>query len=249
MAEQPVVFKVHDANKWRDDPKVEAKILKRMALLVDIYNKLQASRGWEGLKLNRPILAHALHNYILDIDRYKAFHNDGETRVDHHKVSAFAIKWIVKCKPIQVEMSRKRKSRKTYPLFANELYAFYTALNLMDLSFDFISSNFLLSYIYKLHFRPTIAETILTEMYAIEKSGKMFKDIKGKVSHQAVKKIKDTVGDDEVYFDVAKIIKEHEPIQAIELIHNIIKSKKEFKSHDIYEIINHHNQTLEPYRL
>lgn len=141
-----------------------------MAALVDVYGQFIGSRTWYGLRLDRQILAHALHNYFVDIDRYKQFHNLDATMVDKHKVAAFTIKWIVMCKPIQVEQSQQRTSNKTYWLFANEIFAFHAGMHLMGLATDNITKPFFLAFVYKLHFRPVVAETLLTEMYAIEQA-------------------------------------------------------------------------------
>lgn len=132
----------------------------------DLLKKLR----WRGVELNQELLAHAVYNYFLDIDRYKEFHSS--TIADAHKRAAFTIKWIVMCKPIQI-VAAERGTNKQYPFFANEIFAVHAGLNHMELSYDtFRGGAYLLAMLYKLHFRPIIAESLITEMYAVDQAMK-----------------------------------------------------------------------------
>lgn len=158
-----------DPRAWKSDPEIKKKVLTRMFALREIFkNDLLGKWNWRGVEMNQEILAHAVHSYFVDLDRYKEFHSI--KLADAHKRAAFTIKWIATCKPIQVS-GVERKENMRYQFLANEVFAVHAGLNQMDISYEkFHSGAYFLALVYKLHFRPIIAETLISEMYAVDRA-------------------------------------------------------------------------------
>lgn len=159
-----------DLASWRDIPERRTQVLRRMFVLREMFKReLLGKRGWRGVEINQEILAHAVYCYFVDLDRYKEFHSI--KLADAHKRAAFTIKWIMACRPLQV-LAAERGDNRTYPFLANEVFAVHAGLNQMDIDFSKFRKRdgYLPALIYKLHFRPLVAETLITEMYAVDRA-------------------------------------------------------------------------------
>lgn len=148
-----------------EDSEDRARVLQRIYLLSRIAHKLASRYGWTGVELNQKVLAHCVKSYFLDLARHKEFHKIGTA--DKHKRAAFTIKWIALTHPIQVRKNPAHAG-KQYPYLANAVFAIYAAFCLLDVDAARISGKHLHALIYKIHFRPVIAETLFTEMYLLE---------------------------------------------------------------------------------
>ncbi|MGN7610793.1 hypothetical protein ACQZV8_01780 [Magnetococcales bacterium HHB-1] len=151
---------------FRKNPENRLLLLRRINFLQETFDEISREKEWKGIFLNEEILTHAVYNYFIDLGRFKSFHDI--VIANHHKRAAFTAKWICLCKPVQVSNSSERGEGKVYPMLANEVLAFYACLIFLDLPIAKISQNYKSAFLYKLHFRPIIAETLLSEMYALE---------------------------------------------------------------------------------
>jgi hypothetical protein len=127
------------------------------------YEKLR-SRGYNATNLNEKVLSHCIKSFFLDIGRTTAFHEIDIA--DRHKKAAYAMKWIVKTKPIQINPDVPLISR--FYLIVNEIYAVHYGLNYLNMTMQDVSGKFLSNLIYTLHYRPIIGQVLASKMYLLE---------------------------------------------------------------------------------
>jgi hypothetical protein len=129
-----------------------------------LYYEKFRSQGYDKTNLNEKVLSHCIKSFFLDIGRTNAFHEIDIA--DRHKRAAYAMKWIVKTKPIQINPGSDPISR--LHLVVNEMYALHYGLNFLNMSMDDISEKYLLNLIYTLHYRPIIGQVLASKMYLLE---------------------------------------------------------------------------------
>ncbi|MBF0626026.1 MAG: hypothetical protein HQL82_14615 [Magnetococcales bacterium] len=88
---------------------------------------------------------------------------------NQHKRAAFTIKWLKMTHPIQINEKTERSERAQYPFLANAAFAVEAGLNMLEIDFQNVPADYLRALIYKIQFRPVLAETLLSEMALVER--------------------------------------------------------------------------------
>jgi hypothetical protein len=143
-------------------------VIERAESLFLIFNDLHKSYKWNNsLYLNYEKLRLCVSSYYQDLYRFKVFH--GSELADIHKKAAYTIKWISVIKPIQI--NNPAYQMKSNEILANELFAVFSGLSLMDtVKTSSVSASFLSHLIYTCNYRYIEPLQMATSMYLLEKS-------------------------------------------------------------------------------
>lgn len=96
---------------------------------------------------------HVAKSYLLDVAKYKAFHDFPDKDINKYKVASYLVKWILKIRPIMVKKAGKTDSEKKQSIIINELFAFHLACLKCDISRETINHDLSERIIYNLHYR------------------------------------------------------------------------------------------------
>jgi hypothetical protein len=147
-------------------PLMKEKILNRLDKLNDIFKSHFAK--YKNIKLDMFLLRETIESCFCDIYRLKFFRNVHQE--DAHKQAAFFMIWIAKIRPIQ--FMNEIKNLKPSELFANELFAIFTGLALLDISPRCLRDRepeYFRNLIYLLHFHSCSGEQLASEMFLLDR--------------------------------------------------------------------------------
>ena len=142
------------------------KIAARMQSTEKLFFSVAARRKWpSGIYLNIAILENTIEHYFRDVSEIKDKHDIDNA--DRHKRAAFTLKWLAQLRPIQLERGVQISSKEH--LLVNEIFAIFTALEHLDISFHDVDPKWTFNMIYTLRYRNFNAESLASEMYLLEK--------------------------------------------------------------------------------
>ena len=164
-----------------DDEKTkifEKKVDDRFEDLIICFEGFRETENrWAGLDLRveYPVLFHAIRNYFHDVRRIKLFHPI--EKIDQTKIAAHTLKWLLKFRPIRVNtegVSLAEVPRRV--LFVNEEFAVYSCFVLLGIPPRALPDKIVQHLMYSLHFRPIEGEvysliTLMMQMMSPSEGG------------------------------------------------------------------------------
>ncbi|MBF0588681.1 MAG: hypothetical protein HQL53_06090 [Magnetococcales bacterium] len=152
--------------EWKKEPHNRWRSLKRLKSLHLLFEEVRQALDWEGVTLDRRLLANAVYSYFIDIDRHKEFHRIAWA--NEYKRAAYTAIWLVRIRPVQVHHDLSNEDCADYHLYANEFFAITAALHFLDVTPGKVPKDFFSLLIYEFRYRPTSPAKIISLFYAID---------------------------------------------------------------------------------
>ncbi|MBF0138239.1 MAG: hypothetical protein HQL65_18555 [Magnetococcales bacterium] len=149
----------------------EKQKIRRFHSLKELYRLMVIEGKWSGVEIDERLLRHCIESYYDDLRRHKNYHFIEVA--DRHKRASYMMKWIVRIRPVQLipTTTAAAAAEETHKFLVNESYAFYVALNYLNIgSSDLLSADYTRNFLYNLHYRPIVAEALASEMYLLEQA-------------------------------------------------------------------------------
>jgi len=149
--------KVTEVNKYFKDKITKKEVAELTAFLRSKGEKFITDIGTNNIEIfsSNFLLEHVAKSYLLDVEKYKAFHDFPNKDINKYKVAAYLVKWILKIKPMMHTPHNQGNtdSEKKHSILINELFAFDLACSKVGIEVNSINPDQHERIIYNLHYR------------------------------------------------------------------------------------------------